>query len=208
MLSIILPAVLRRPESAILGAMGFAEYLEQVRNEAEGDAFFRLLKSHLAAGNRVQKVSFVPPEGSQPARYRFLLARLGTLTTVDVPAGQEAVEHFLAQTRQQLGSREDEVLRCHLLLRRSLEGIARILGGEAAMEAALRVSHEVGGPESARLAQATARGTVSGAARLAAERLRRDFDALVRELYLERGYPLEEAGRTVDEGLTRLIEAG
>jgi len=188
--------------------MGFSEYLEQVRSEAEGDAFFRLLKSNLAAGHRVQQVSFVTAEGNQPARYRFLLARLGTLTTVEVPAGQEAIEHFLAQTRQQLASREDEVQRCHLRLRRSLEAISRVLGNEAARDAALRVSREVGGPESARLALAAAQGTSSSAVRLAAERLQREFGAQVRELYLERGYPLDEAGRIVDEGLARLIEAG
>ncbi len=116
-------------------------------------------------------------EGTQPPRYRFLLARLGTLTTVDVPAGQGGRRALPGSDRQQLGSREDEVQRCHLLLRRSLEGLARVLGGEAAREAALSVSREVGGPESTRLAQATARGTVSGATRWAAERLRRDFDA-------------------------------
>jgi hypothetical protein len=200
--------VQRRQEIAILGAMGFTEYLEQVRTEAEGDAFFRLLKSHLAAGHRVQKVAFAPAEGNQPPRYRFLLARLGTLTTVEVPAGQEAVEHFLAQTKQQLASREDEVQRCHLRLRRALETLSRVLGSEAAKDAALSVSREVGGPESARFALTAARGTPSSATRLAAERLRREFDANVRELYLEHGYPLEEAGRMVDEGLARLIEAG
>lgn len=188
--------------------MGFTEYLEQVRTEAEGDAFFRLLKSHLSAGHRVQKVSFVPSEGNQPPRYRFLLARLGTLTTVDVPAGQEAVEHFLAQTKQQLASREDEVQRCRLRLRQAVDEIARVLGKEAAKEAALSMSREVGGPESTRFAMAAARSSPSGATRLAAELLRREFDANVRDLYTERSYPLVEAGRITDEALARLIEAG
>lgn len=195
-------------ESAILRVMGFNEYLDQVRAEAEGDAFFRLLKSHLAAGHRVQNVSFVPAEGNQPPRYRFLLARLGTLTTVDVPAGQEAVEHLLTQTKQQLASREDEVQRCHLHLSRSVEALSRILGSEAAKEAALNVSREVGGPESTRSAMTSVRSSSSSTARLAAERLRHDFDLCVRDLYVERGYPLVEAGRIVDEALARLIEAG
>ena len=188
--------------------MGFTEYLEQVRTETEGDAFFRLLKSHLSAGHRVQKVSFVPAEGSQPPRYRFLLARLGTLTTVDVPAGQEAVEHFLAQTKQQLASREDEVQRCSLRLRQAIEELSRVLGREAAKDAALRVSREVGGPESARFSAASTQISSSSATRLAAEHLRREFDANVRDLYVERGYPLVEAGRIADEALARLIEAG
>jgi hypothetical protein len=188
--------------------MGFTEYLEQVRTETEGDAFFRLLKSHLSAGHRVQKVSFVPAEGNQPARYQFLLARLGTLTTVDVPAGQEAVEHFLAQTKQQLASREDEVQRCHLLLRRAAEALSRVLGSAAAKEAALDVSRAVGGPESARFAMAAPRSSSSTTTRLAAEQLRREFDDYVRNLYVERGYPLAEAGRIADEALARLIEAG
>jgi hypothetical protein len=203
-----LPVVQVRHEIAILREMRFTEYLEQVRTETEGDAFFRLLKSHLSAGHRVQKVSFVPAEGSQPPRYRFLLARLGTLTTVDVPAGQEAVEHFLAQTKQQLASHEDEVQRCHLRLRRSVEALSRVLGGEAAREAVLSVSREVGGPESTRFAQASARGSSSNTTRLAAERLRHDFDLSVRDLYVERGYPLTEAGRIADEALARLIAAG
>lgn len=188
--------------------MGFTEYLEQVRTETEGDAFFRLLRSHLGAGHKVQKVSFVPAEGNQPPRYRFLLARLGALTTVDVPAGQEAVEHFLAQTKQQLASREDEVQRCQLRLYRAVEELSRVLGREAAKDAALSVSREVGGPESARFAAAAARVGSSSAARLAAEHLRRDFDANVRDLYVERGYPLAEAGRIADEALARLIAAG
>jgi hypothetical protein len=188
--------------------MGLTEYLEQVRTEAEGDAFFRLLKSQLSAGHRVQKVSFVPAEGNQPPRYRFLLARLGALTTVDVPAGQEAVEHFLAQTKQQLASREDEVQRCHLRLHRAVEDISRMLGSEAAKDAAQSAAREVGGPESARLATAATRGTSSSATRLATERLRREFDANVRDLYVERGYPLTEAGRIADEALAKLIEAG
>ncbi len=188
--------------------MGFTEYLEQVRTETEGDAFFRLLKSHLASGHRVQKVSFVPAEGSQPPRYRFLLARLGTLTTVDVPAGQEAVEHFLAQTKQQLASRDDEVRRCHLRLHRAVEELSRVLGRETARDAALSVSREVGGPESARFAASATRGSSSSATRLATEQLRRAFDANVRDLYVERGYPLAEAGSIADEALARLIEAG
>jgi hypothetical protein len=188
--------------------MGFNEYLEQVRAEAEGDAFFRLLKSHLAAGHRVQKVSFVPAEGNQPPRYRFVLARLGAISTVDVPAGQEAVEHFLAQTKQQLASREDEVHRCHLHLSRAVEALSRVLGNEAAKEAVLNVSREVGGPESSRSAMASARSSLSSTVRLAAERLRHDFDSCVRDLYVERGYPLVEAGRIADEALARLIEAG
>jgi hypothetical protein len=188
--------------------MEFTEYLDQVRTEAEGDAFFRLLKSHLSAGHRVQKVSFVPSEGKQPPRYRFLLARLGTLTTVDVPAGQEAVEHFLVQTKQQLASRDDEVQRCHLRLRQVVHEISRVVGNEAAKEAALSVSREVGGPESARLAMTLARGSPNTTTRLAAELLRRAFDANVRDLYTERGYPLMEAGRITDEALARLIEAG
>ena len=60
------------------------------------------------------------------------------LTTVDVPAGQEAVEHFLAQTKQQLASHEDEVQRCHLRLRRSVEALSRVLGSETAREARAR----------------------------------------------------------------------
>ncbi|HYH97575.1 hypothetical protein [Hyalangium sp.] len=188
--------------------MGFTEYLEQVRTETEGDAFFRLLKSHLSAGHRVQKVSFVPAEGNQPPRYRFLLARLGTLTTVDVPAGQEAVEHFLAQTKQQLASREDEVQRCYLRLRRVVEDLSRVLGSEAGKDAAVSVSRDVGGPESTRFATAATRTTASTASRLAADRLRSAFDANIRDLYVERGYPLMEAGRIADEALARLIEAG
>lgn len=168
---------------AILRAMGFTEYLEQVRTDTEGDAFFRLFKSHLSAGHRVQQVSFIPSEGAQPARYQFLLARLGTLMTVEVPAGQEAVERFLAETKQQLASREDEVRRCHLLLRQSQEGLSRVLGSEAAKEAALSVSREVSGPESARFATNAARGTASTTARLAAERLKHAFDLCVRNLY-------------------------
>lgn len=195
-------------EIAILRVMEFTAYLEQVRAEAEGDAFFRLLKSHLSAGHRVQKVSFVPAEANQPPRYRFLLARLGTLTTVEVPAGQEAIEHFLVQTKQQLASRGDEVQRCHVLLRRTAQELARVLGDEAVKDAALSVSREVGGPESARFAMTTAPGSPTHATRLAAERLRHEFDSHVRDLYVERGYPLAEAGRIVDEALARLIEAG
>ncbi len=202
------PLVQCGQEIAILAGMGFTEYLEQVRTEAEGDAFFRLLKSHLAAGHRVQKVSFVPAEGNQPPRYRFVLARLGALSTVDVPAGQEAVEHFLAQAKQQLATREDEVQRCHLHLSRSVEALSRVLGTEAAKEAALNVSREVGGPESTRSAMASVRSSLSSTARLAAEKLRHDFDSCVRDLYVERGYPLVEAGRIADEALARLIEAG
>jgi hypothetical protein len=188
--------------------MGFAEYLEHVRTETEGDAFFRLLKSQLSAGHRVQKVSFVPAEGQQPPRYRFLLSRLGTLTTVDVPAGQEAVEHFLVQTKQQLASREDEVQRCRLLLRQVMEDISQMLGSEAAKEAVLSMSREVGGPVSAKLSVAAARSGPTSAQRLAAARLRREFDASVRELYAERGYTLAEAGSIADEALAKLIEAG
>ncbi|WP_224368678.1 hypothetical protein [Hyalangium versicolor] len=188
--------------------MGFTEYLEQVRTETEGDAFFRLLKSHLSSGHKVQKVSFVPAEGPQPPRYRFLLARLGTLTTMEVPAGQEAVEHFLSQTKQQLASREDEVQRCYLRLHRAIEALSRVLGREAARDAARNVSREVGGPESARFTTTAPQVSSSSAARLAAEHLRRDFDANVRDLYVERGYPLVEAGRIADEALARLIEAG
>jgi hypothetical protein len=188
--------------------MGFTEYLEQVRAETEGDAFFRLLKSNLSAGHRVQKVSFVPAEGSQPPRYRFLLARLGTLTTVDVPAGQEAVERFLAETKQKLASREDEVQHCHLRLRRASDALARVLGREAARDAALHLCREVGGPASARVVRASATPGLSSTTRLAMEQLRREFDASVRDLYVERGYPLAETGSIADEALARLIEAG
>jgi hypothetical protein len=188
--------------------MGFTEYLEQVRKETEGDAFFRLLKSHLAAGSRVQKVSFVPAEGSQPARYRFLLARLGTLSTVDVPAGQEAVERFLAETKQQLASWEDEVRRCLLRLGQVSEALAQVLGSEAAREAVRSLAREVGGPESLRAVAASPRGNVSGTTRLATDSLRHELEVLLKDLYAERGYPLTEAGRTVDAALARLIEAG
>ena len=188
--------------------MRFTEYLEQVRTETEGDAFFRLLKSHLSARAPRAEGVLVPAEGTQPPRYRFLLARLGTLTAVDVPAGQEAVEHFLAQTKQQLASREEEVQRCSLRLRLVIEELSRVLGREAAKDAALSVSREVGGPESARFAMAATRVSSSSATRLAAEQLRREFDANVRNLYVERGYPLMEAGHIADEALARLIEAG
>jgi hypothetical protein len=187
--------------------MGFTEYLEHVRSEVEGDAFFRLLKSHLAAGNRVQKVTFVPAEGRQPPRYRFLLARLGTLTPVDVPAGEWAVERFLVETKQKLASHEDEASRCELLLRRTREAVARVLGAEAAREALRSVSREVGSPTSARASMTSAQANQSTTTRLAAEQLRRELDARVRELYAERGYPLDEAGRIVDEALARLTGA-
>ncbi len=188
--------------------MGFAEYLEQIRAEVEGDAFFRLLKSNLAAGHRVQKVSFVSAEGQQPPRYRFLLARLGTLTTVDVPAGHEAVEHFLAETKQKLASRDDEVQRCHLLLRRAFEAVAKVLGRDVARAAMLHLGREVGGPEASRAVQASSSPGLSSTTRLATEQLRREFNASVRDLYAERGYPLAEAGSIADEALARLIGAG
>jgi hypothetical protein len=89
-----------------------------------------------------------------------------------------------------------------------VEALSRVLGSEAAREAVLSVSREVGGPESTRLAQTSARGSPSSATRLAAERLRHDFDLSVRDLYVERGYPLTEAGRIADEALARLIAAG
>jgi hypothetical protein len=38
--------------------------------------------------------------------------------------------------------------------------------------------------------------------------LRREFNASVRDLYAERGYPLAEAGSIADEALARLIGAG
>ncbi|SEK93912.1 hypothetical protein SAMN05444354_103120 [Stigmatella aurantiaca] len=188
--------------------MGFTEYLDQVKAEAEGDAFFRLLKSQLAAGHRVQKVSFVPAEGGHPPRYRFLLARMGTLSTLDVPAGQEAIEHLLAETHQQLASRDDEVQRCQVRLKQETEALTRLLGRDATREAVASVTRELGGPQSLRLTLPASRTGLSPAARLAAERLRREFDQNVRNLYIERGYPLAEAGHIVDEALARLIEAG
>jgi hypothetical protein len=188
--------------------MGLTEYLEQVRAGVEGDAFFRLLKSHLAAGHRVQQVSFVRAEGRQPPRYRFLLARLGTLTTVEVPAGEPAVERLLAETKQKLASREEEVQRCELRLRRALEPVARILGADMAREALLAVSREVGGPASAHAPKPVAHASPSSATRLAAEQLRRELGECMRSLYADLGYPLDESGRIADEALARLIEAG
>jgi hypothetical protein len=188
--------------------MGLAEYLEQVRSEVEGDAFFRLLKSHLAAGNRVQKVSFVPSEGKQPPRYRFLLARLGTLTTVDVPAGELAVERLLAETRQKLASREDEVRRCELRLHRTMEAVAQVLGRAHAREALLRVSRLMGGPQAAQaVAKAPPHTNESSTTRLALRHLRQEIDALLLDLFAERGYSLDEAGGIMDEALARLIGA-
>ena len=187
--------------------MGFTDYLEQVRAEVEGDAFFRLLKSNLAAGHRVQKVSFVPAEGQQPPRYRFLLARMGALTTVDVPAGQEAVERFLAETRQKLSSREDEVLRCHLRLHRAVDALAKVLGKDAVREAVLHLGRDLGGPASSRLVANSVFPGLSSTTRLATAQLRHAFDAHVRDLYAERGYPLQEAGSIADEALAKLIEA-
>jgi hypothetical protein len=189
--------------------MGLAEYLEQVRSEVEGDAFFRLLKSHLAAGHRVQKVSFVPAEGKQPSRYRFLLARLGTLTTVDVPAGELAVERLLAETRQKLASREDEVRRCEFRLHRTMAAVAQMLGGTNAREALLRVSRLMGGAQATQaVAKAPPRTNESSTTRLAMRQLRQEVDALLLDLFAERGYSLEEAGGIMDEALMRLIEAG
>jgi hypothetical protein len=188
--------------------MGFSEYLDQVKAEAEGDPYFRLLKSQLGVGHRVQKVSFVPAEGGQPPRYRFLLARLGTLSTLDVPAGQEAVEHFLAETHQQLASRDDEVLRCHLRLKQEIESLARLVGRETTKEAIASVTREVRGPQSLRHPLPASRTGLSSAARLAAERLRREFGQNVRNLYIERGYLLTDAGLIADEALARIIEAG
>ncbi len=187
--------------------MGFTDYLEQVRAEVEGDAFFRLLKSNLAAGHRVQKVSYVPAEGQQPPRYRFLLARLGTLTTVDVPAGQEAVERFLVETRQKLASRDDEVLRCQLRLRRAVDALTKVLGKEAVREAVLHLGWDLGGPTASRMATTSARPGLSSMTRLATAQLRHEFDANVRDLYAERGYPLQESGSIADEALAKLIEA-
>ncbi|MGZ3461842.1 MAG: hypothetical protein ACXU86_25395 [Archangium sp.] len=192
---------------AILRTMGFTEYLEQVRSEVEGDAFFRLLKSHLSAGNRVQKVNFVPAEGRQPPRYRFLLARLGTLTTVDVPAGGLAVERLLAETKQKLASREDEVRRCELRLRRAMEAVAQVLGRETARDALVRVSSLVGSPQSAQAARHSPHTNESSTTRLAMRHLRQELDALLLDLFAERGYPLNEAGSIMDEALARLIGA-
>jgi hypothetical protein len=189
--------------------MGLAEYLEQVRSEVAGDAFFRLLKSHLAAGHRVQKVSFVPAEGKHPSRYRFLLARLGTLTTVDVPAGELAVERLLAETRQKLASREDEVGRCEFRLRRTMEAVAQMLGGTTTREALLRVSRLMGGAQATQaVAKAPPRTNESSTTRLAMRQLRQEVDALLLDLFAERGYSLDEAGSIMDEALARLIEAG
>jgi hypothetical protein len=188
--------------------MGFTEYLEQVRSEVEGDAFFRLLKSHLAAGNRVQKVSFVSAQGRQPPRYRFLLARLGTLTTVDVPAGELAVERLLAETKQKLASREDEVKRCEFRLHQALEAVAQVLGGETARDALLRVSLLVGSPQSARTTRHAPRTNESSTTRLAMRHLRQEVDALLLDLFAERGYSLDETGSIMDEALARLIGAG
>lgn len=189
--------------------MGLAEYLEQVRSEVQGDAFFRLLKSHLSAGNRVQKVSFVPAEGKHPPRYRFLLARLGTLTTVDVPAGELAVERLLSETRQKLASREDEVLRCEFRLHRTMDAVAQMLGRPHAREALLRVSRLMGAPLAAQaVAKAPPQMNESITTRLAMRQLRQEVDALLLDLFAERGYSLDEAGGILDEALARLIEAG
>lgn len=182
--------------------MEFAEYLSHLRSEVDGDAFFRLLKSQLKAGHRVQRVTFVPAEGKQPPRYRFLLARLGTLTTVDVPAGGWAVERFLVETRQKLDSYEDEVRRCELLLRRAVEAVARVLGKDAAQQALLSVSRQVGAGASASPPRVSVNLTTS--TKLATEQLRRELDATARELYAERDHPLDEAGRIVNETLARL----
>jgi hypothetical protein len=188
--------------------MGLSEYLEKVRAVVEGDAFFRLLKSQLAAGHRVQKVSFVPAEGRQPPRYRFLLARLGTLTTVEVPAGELAVERFLAETKQKLATREDEVQRCVLRLQRAEQAVARVLGNEAAREALRRLARAMGSPEAARATLSAPGSNESSATRLASENLRQELDATVRDLYAERGYSLEETGSIMDEALASLLGAG
>jgi hypothetical protein len=152
-------------------------------------------------------VTFAPAEGRQPARYRFLLARLGTLTTVEVPAGELAVERFLAETGQKLASREDEVRRCELRLHRAVERVAKVLGGDVSRAALLRVSRQMGGPRSAGAGTAQPSAPESSTVRLATGQLRQELDALLLDSFAERGYPLEEAGGILDEALARLTGA-
>jgi len=111
----------------------FDDYLRHLKERIEGDGYVRLLKSNLESGHQIQKVTFVPAEDGQPAIYRFLLARLGTLTDVDVPAGTEAIEQLLVDLRLRLETEDDEVKRSALRFGRTLNvlDVRQLLSGIA-----------------------------------------------------------------------------
>ena len=187
--------------------MTFPEYLEQRKAEAEGNPYFRLLQSNLTSGHAIQRVRLEAANGS--ARYVFVLARLGTLTEVEVPVGGPAVERFLFETGLKMNSREEEMLRCALHLKRRMEPLAATLGAAAGKAALHTVVRELGAPRSAKAVLDASNGTPSPpAARLAAEVLRAAIDGYLGSLFIELHYPVKDAGEILDLALESLVKAG
>lgn len=187
--------------------MRFDEYLRELKARLDGDAFVRLLKANLASGHQIQKVSFLPAEPGKPERYRFLLARLGTLSDVDVPAGSEAIERLLAERRLKLASEEEEVQRSALRFRRSLAAWRKAKSYEELRAAVARFSRRAGALASLAESQGGQHLTLDREALLLEEEVARAFDTQIASLHLDSGYDLEAAGAVVDRGLAQFIQS-
>jgi hypothetical protein len=180
-----------------------ASFLIPLRQELEGDGFFRALRSDLEAGHEIQRVTFKTETGGKRARYEFVLSRLGALTTHEVPAGELPVENLLMRRRQRLAGAGDEALRVAFHLHRV--GLLFRAFGSSSFRSALRaLAAEVGGPRSI--------GRSSGdepANQPALEALQLLLESKLRELVagltLDLTYRYDEAAAIVDDALAQLI---
>jgi hypothetical protein len=188
--------------------MTYAEHVQQVRAAVEGDPYFQLLVSKLASGHVIKSVSVLPPAPGDLLRwYRFVLIRLGALTQLDVPAGQEAVEHLLSQMGIRMASPPDEMHRCQVRLRRALAPLLQVAGPDL-VRAALRGFVERAQPP---VALALARKvwpvvSVTGPqVEVLVRALAWAFNGELARLNTEASYPWEEAALFADAGLAGLI---
>ncbi len=94
-------------------------FVLSLRQELQGDGFYRVLQSDLEAGHDIHGVGFESTSPQQHARYTFVLARLGIVTTREVPVGGLAVENLLWLRRQRLKTLADEANRLAFHLRQA-----------------------------------------------------------------------------------------
>ncbi len=197
-----LAALVRRgAESA---AMTFPEYLEQVKGEWEGDSWFKLLRERLASGHAVLSVRVVAERDQRPM-YEFALAKLGAITTVQVPVGGPAVERFLFAEPIKLATLDDEVRRCAANLTRHVVVLGAKLGAGPVRAGLEAVTRALGGPRSAALVGAAQAPRDGQAARAAEVSIRREVDGYVGSLFAEAGYSTAEAGDIMDRALEAML---
>ena len=198
--------MLVEPPATKISTVAFAEYIERVRREAQGDGYFQLFAAKLREKHVVQRVTVSPLEEDM-VWYRFFLARLGAVEVVIVPAGGDAIERYVRRESLKMETLADEKRRSFVCLRRAVGSLMVATSSDVALAGLRGFAERVTSPEALVLArQSIPQVLATGLpVELLVRSLQRAFDDEVLRLAVELEYDWDVAGQIADQGLRALI---